>query len=164
MFIKSVRTQWIPLMLPPRRVRCLTLSAQHQLSKIPRFIPVKSTQKKKTHFIWFHISSPPNVRGSPPGEFIHSSSSSFIPYFLVYVNRIKTFWGFEAKSGWSNAVHDQWLGRDLTRLIHVAVSHWMSSRKGDFCVFFFLCFSFFSPLLERVAAACLLSLGMRAGK
>lgn len=43
-------------------------------------------------FIHIHIISPPSVRVSLPGELLFSSPSSFISYFLVYVNRSKPFW------------------------------------------------------------------------
>ena len=42
-------------------------------------------------FIHIHLSPPPSVWVSIPGEFLHSSPSCFIPYFLVYVNRSKAF-------------------------------------------------------------------------
>lgn len=56
---------------------------------------------------------------SLPREFLYSSPSSFIPYFLVYVNRSKAFFRLRGRARWSNTMHDQWLWRDLTSLINV---------------------------------------------
>lgn len=149
MFIKSATL--IRIILPPRRVKCLTMAgwsepvyAQRQLSKlrkrmcsVPCFIPLNLVQKAVLYLDSHQLTARCESL-DPPGEFPYSSSSSFIPCFLVYVNRIKTFfwgvWGgvLRGRACWSNTVHDQWLRKDLTALMHVAVSHWMSGRNGGF--------------------------------
>lgn len=80
-------------------------------------------------FIQIHISSPPRVWVSLPGELLCSSPSSFIPYFLVYVNRSKAFWA--PRQSMMIKHHAQSMTLKRSNIPYKCISHRRNSRNEE---------------------------------